>query len=122
MSVNSAGVVSWANPVAGTYNVTVIAQDSKTGLSGQGVLSVAIASPKPPVVTGATITGHAGVALSFTVSAVGPNPKTYRITGAPSGMIISSAGSVSWNAPMAGTYTVTIAATDTRTGLSGQGV
>jgi hypothetical protein len=37
-------------------------------------------------------------------------------------MTISANGTVSWPAPVVGTYSVTVTAKDTRTGLSGQGL
>lgn len=122
MSISSAGLVSWATPLAGTYAVTVTAKDSKTGLSGKGIYTVAIAAPLPPVVTVAAVNGKPGVALSFTVTTVAPNPVTYSLSGAPAGMAINAAGVVSWAKPVLGTYSVTIIAKDSKTGLSGQAV
>ncbi|MEI8168566.1 MAG: S53 family peptidase [Rhodoferax sp.] len=122
MAVSTTGVVTWAVPVAGTYSVTAMAKDTKTGLSGQGVYTIAIAAPLPPVVSVATINGKPGAALSFTVAVVAPNPVTYTLTGAPAGMSISSAGVVSWASPVLGTFAVTVVAKDTKTALSGQGV
>lgn len=122
MSISSAGLVSWAVPLAGTYAVTVTAKDSKTGLSGKGIYTVAIAAPLPPVVTAASVTGKPGVALSFASTVVAPNPVTYTLSGAPAGMAISAAGVVSWAKPVLGTYSVTIIAKDSKTGLSGQAV
>jgi subtilase family serine protease len=120
MSISSAGVVSWAVPVAGTYSVTVTAKDSKTGLSGQGVYTVVIAPVSAPVLTSGTISGKVGVALSFSAAASNANPVTYALSGAPSGMSISSTGVVSWPVPVAGIYSVTVTAKDSKTGLSGQ--
>ncbi|PKB20763.1 S53 family peptidase [Janthinobacterium sp. 64] len=122
MSISSAGLVSWAAPLAGTYAVTVTAKDSKTGLSGKGLYTVAIAAPLPPVVTVSSVNGKPGVALSFTATTVAPNAVTYSLSGAPSGMSISAAGIVSWASPVLGTYSVTIIAKDSKTGLSGQAV
>ena len=122
MSVSSAGVVSWASPVAGTYQVAATAKDTKTGLSGHGTYSVVIAAPAPPTVAGGTITGRVGAALSFSAAASSPDSNTYMLSGAPSGMSINSSGVVSWSSPVAGKYSVTVIATDTRTGLSGRGV
>ncbi|MEI6804605.1 MAG: S53 family peptidase [Burkholderiales bacterium] len=122
MTIGSTGVVTWATPVAGTYAVTVTAQDVSTGLSGQGLYTITIAAPTAPVVGTATITGAPGVALSFTPAVVAPNPVTYALIGAPAGMGISSTGVISWASPVSGTYAVTVIAKDTKTGLSGQGV
>ncbi|KAB8061516.1 S53 family peptidase [Janthinobacterium violaceinigrum] len=122
MAISSAGLVSWAAPVAGTYAVTVTATDSKTGLSGKGVYTVAIAAPLPPVVTVASVSGKPGVALSFTATTVAPNPVTYSLAGAPSGMSVNAAGVVSWANPVLGSYSVTVIARDSKTGLTGQAV
>jgi subtilase family serine protease len=122
MTISTAGIVSWSTPVAGTYNVTVIAKDSKTNLSGQGVYTVTIAAPTPPAVASATINGKAGTALSFSTSVTSANALTYTLTGAPTGMAISTAGAVTWPAPVTGTYAVTVSAKDSKTGLTGKGI
>jgi len=122
MVISSAGLVSWAAPVAGTYAVTVTATDSKTGLSGKGLYTVAIAAPLPPVVTVASVSGKPGVALSFAATTVAPNPVTYSLSGAPSGMAVNAAGVVSWASPVLGSYNVTVIAKDSKTGLTGQAV
>ena len=123
LTINSAGSVSWPSPVAGTYSVGVKAQDTKTGLSGQGAISLRIdPAPVAPIVGSATVTGQVGKALSFSVSAQAANPLSFSMSGAPSGMSMSSAGVVSWTNPVAGTFAVTVTATNTVTGLSGKGV
>jgi len=122
MGISTSGVLAWASPVAGSYKVTVVAKDTKTGLSGQGVISVAISAPLPPTVSSATVLGKPGVALSFAVAATAPNPVTYTLGGAPAGMTVASTGVVSWAKPVLGSYTVTVMAKDSKTGLTGQGV
>ena len=127
MSISAAGLITWTSPVLGNYSVTVTATDAQTGLSGHGVYSVTITSPQPPVVApptvaGGTITGRAGSAMSFSATATSPDSLTYMLSGAPSGMSINSSGVVSWNNPVVGKYSVTVIATDTRTGSSGRGV
>jgi hypothetical protein len=122
LTISSTGVMAWASPVAGSYKVTVLAKDTRTALTGQGVVTLAISAPLPPTVTSATVLGKPKVALSFTVSATAPNPVTYTLSGAPAGMAISTTGVVSWASPVLGTYTVTVVAKDSKTGLSGQGI
>jgi subtilase family serine protease len=122
MTINSAGTVSWATPFAGSYSVTVTAKDSKTGLTGSGVYAITINAAKAPVVNSASVSGKAGTALTYTVAVTDANPVTYSLSGAPSGMTISSAGVISWAKPVAGTYPVTVTAKDSKTGLSGSGV
>ncbi len=121
MTISSAGVVSWPSPMAGTYAVTVIARDIQTLLSGQGVYTVSITAPKPPVVSSGSISGKTGAALSFSVAVTAANPVSYSLRGAPTGMTISSTGTVSWPSPVKGSYVVTVVAQDQKTLLSGQG-
>lgn len=121
MAVSGTGVVTWAAPVPGSYAVTVTARDTKTGLSGQGTYTVTIAAPLPPSVPGGSISGTAGVPLAFSGAATSVNPLRYALSGAPSGMVIGADGSVTWPSPVQGTYAVTVAATDTKTGLTGRG-
>jgi hypothetical protein len=122
MTINGLGAVAWAVPVLGNYPVTVVARDGKTGLSGQGIYSVSIAAQPAPVVASSSIQGKAGVALSFSVAVTAPNPVTYALSGAPSGMTISSVGVVSWAKPVSGSYAVTVTARDGKTGLNGKGI
>ncbi|WP_373989565.1 putative Ig domain-containing protein [Duganella sp. BuS-21] len=138
MGISSAGVVSWAAPVAGTYSVTVTAKDSVNGLSGQGVYSVVIAaagsssttntktSSTPPVITATALTGVVGKALSGTVGIKISNSGTVNIsiTGAPLGMMFAASGMnvvVSWATPVAGSYQLKVTATDS-TGASASAV
>lgn len=101
--------------------------DQATGLgtpNGDALLSTlsGLTVQTAPVVTAATISGKAGTALSFTASVTASNAVTYALSGAPSGMSISATGVVSWAAPVAGTYSVTVTARDSVNGLSGSGV
>lgn len=122
MSISAAGVVSWPAPVAGAYAVTVVAKDTKTGLTGQGVYNINVIAPVAPTIESASIAGRPGVALSFKANVSGVNPVAYSLAGAPSGMVVTADGVVSWPKPVAGTYSVTLTAKDTKTGLSGKGV
>ncbi|GAA5174921.1 hypothetical protein GCM10025771_05780 [Niveibacterium umoris] len=122
MSINTSGVVSWASPVAGSYAVTVVARDSKTALSGQAVYSVKIDPPTAPTVASASINATAGTPLSFNVAVTASNAVSYTLAGAPTGMTISTSGVLSWANPLVGSYTVTVRAKDSKTGLTGQGV
>jgi hypothetical protein len=122
VALSNAGLLSWSNPVQGTYTATVTAKDTKSGLSGQGSVKLLIAAAVAPVVSGASISGTTGSALSFSVSVTHSNPVNYALTGAPSGMTISSAGLVAWPTPIVGSYNLTVSATDPKTGLTGQGV
>lgn len=101
--------------------------DIPTGLGTPNVtgllakLNDSVSTPVAPVVSSSTISGKEGTALSFTISASGTN-LLYTLTGAPVGMTIATNGVVSWNKPVAGTYTVTVTAKDSTTNLMGSGV
>ena len=119
---SSSGVVTWPTPLAGSYVVTVTGKDTKTGSSGQGTYTVTIAAPQPPSVGAATITGKPGTPLSFAVTTSATGAVTYSLSGAPAGMTISGAGVVTWANPVVGTYSVTVTAKSTSSGLSGKGL
>ncbi|OYO29089.1 S53 family peptidase [Janthinobacterium sp. PC23-8] len=123
MTISAAGVVSWASPVLGNYNVTIIARDSKTGLSGQAVASVKIAAAGPAI-TASAMTGVAGKAMSGSIvfTAPGATSLGISISGAPLGMQFSMSGltiTAAWPLPVAGTYALKIAAQDNN-GLTAQ--
>jgi hypothetical protein len=123
MKINAAtGGVTWAAPVIGTYAVTVTATDSVTKISGKGTYTVTISNQVPPTVIGGNIAGKFGQALSFNVNVSAANGASFKLNNAPTGMIISSAGVVTWAAPAVGTYAVTVVATDIKTKLTGQAV
>jgi hypothetical protein len=122
MTISAAGVLSWPSPVAGNYSVTVSAHDTRTALTGQGMVGISIAAPKPPSVAAATISATVGVPLSFTVAVTATDPVTFSLTGAPAGMTISGTGVIAWSNPVAGSYAITVSAKDTKTGLSGSAV
>lgn len=125
MTATAAGVVSWPNPIAGTFNVTVIAKDTRTGLTGRGVYAVTITPPPPPIVSSGSIPATVGQALSFMVGAGDMYQCTLSLSGAPAGMTIRASGYngaiVSWPKPLAGIYKFSVVALDTRTKLSSRG-
>ena len=86
-----------------------------------GALSGASVPATAPVVTATTINGKAGTALSHALSVTGGTATGFSLANAPAGMTISSSGTISWTAPVAGTYSVTVTATGAA-GLSGKGV
>ena len=122
VTLSGSGLLSWSNPVQGSYTGTVTAKDAKSGLSGTGTVKLVIGAAVAPVVSGASISGTTGKALSFSVSVTSVNPVNLVMTGAPSGMTLSSAGLIVWSTPVVGNYSVTVTATDPKTGLNGQGV
>ena len=74
-----------------------------------------------PVVSDVSLDGIAGSSLAFSLSLSAPNPVTWTLPDAPSGMQIDNSGLVKWPEPIAGKYTATAVATDNVTGLIGKG-
>jgi subtilase family serine protease len=123
MTVDASGVIAWATPVAGNYQVGVMATDSVTQLSGSATATVVISAPVTPVVTSATVLGQVGRALTYQVNVQSNNPVAWTLTGSvPAGMAISSNGVLSWSSPVAGNYSVTVKAADATTSAVGSGV
>ncbi len=69
-------------------------------------------APSMLAIANATITAPAG--FSYQVSASDPEKQLliYSIAGNPSGMSISNSGVISWSTSVAGTYAITVTATD----------
>lgn len=124
LRINNAGVVSWANPVAGVYTVYFGVSDTLTHrVDGQATLTIA-----PPTITvtapasGALPAATAGTAYGQTFTASGgTGPHTFAVaSGAlPAGLTLSSAGVLSGAATQAGTFNFAVRATDASAGQTG---
>jgi hypothetical protein len=117
MTVNSHGSVSWPSPAAGQTQVTVVATDPG-GLSGSATLTLNIDTP--PTLDGGTLVAAPGVSFSGTVRGADADGDhlTYTMTGAPSGLKLSTTGTLTWSKPIAGTYTLHVTVKDGRGGQS----
>src|SRR5205809_593359 len=107
----STGLISGTPTTAGTYSVTISATNA--GGTGSATLTLTINNPPPPVITSsATATGQVGVAFSYQITATN-NPTSYNATGLPAGLTVNtSTGLISGTPTTAGTYSVTISATN----------
>ncbi len=101
MTIANSGVLSWTTPTLGTYAVTVTAKDTKTGLIGKGIYTIAVTAQGPtivathlPGVAGQALTG----AIAFTdsnvlsespASGTSPSPWGPRCVGAPLSPLLS---------------------------------
>jgi hypothetical protein len=103
--------------------VTVIARDTKTGLTGHGLYTIRIANAGP-VITTAAISGVAGKAVSGTISIADPGASwiSVSISGVPLGMTFAMRGqtiTMAWASPLAGTYNLKVSVVDSA-GLTAQ--
>src|SRR5438552_11203519 len=115
LSVNtSTGLIS-GTPAAGTdagspYSVTISATNA--GGTGSATLTLTINPATPVIQPPFTATGQVGVAFSYQITATN-NPTSFNATGLPAGLSVStSTGLISGTPTTAGTYTVTISATN----------
>jgi len=109
MALSASGVLSWLHPVTGIYIFTASASDSY-GYTGTAAYKLAVYGP--PHVPGASYTGNTGSAFSAGAGASDPigSALVYTLAGAPSGLSISSAGVLSWAAPVKGVYAFSLTA------------
>src|SRR5213080_3938802 len=115
LNVNtSTGLIS-GTPAAGTdagspYSVTISATNA--GGTGSATLTLTINPATPVIQPPFTATGQVGVAFSYQITATN-NPTSFNATGLPAGLSVStSTGLISGTPTTAGTYTVTISATN----------
>lgn len=114
VAIDSTGTLKWSAPVAGSYSFTVTAKTA-AGKSASATYSLKVIPGTAPVFTSSTgYTGTAGAAFAGTLAATNPNTGTlsFSVTGAPSGLVASSSGALSWAAPVAGSYTLTTKVAD----------
>jgi hypothetical protein len=126
LSISSSGLITGVPSAAGSYAVTVTASDS-TGASGSasfswtisgggGTDTVAVANPGSQ--SGSVGSAISPLQINATDSASGQS-LTYTATGLPAGLSISASSGVITGTPSAaGTFNVTVTATDS-TGASG---
>lgn len=114
LTTSAAGVLQWAAPVAGSYSFSATASTA-AGKSASATYTLkVIAATAPAFTSTGKFTGTAGTAFSGTLAATNPNTGTlaYSLTGAPSGLAVSTTGALSWAAPVAGSYSFTAKVTD----------
>ena len=124
LSISPSGLISGTPSAAGTFNVAVTATDS-TGASGSasftwtigGGTGNTVSVTNPGTQSGTVGTPINALQIQGTDSAAGQT-LTYTATGLPTGLSISSSGLISGTPSAAGTFNVTVTATDS-TGASG---
>ena len=115
MSINSTtGLVTWTPSAAGSFNVTVVASNGVSPDAPQSfTITVSSATSSPTIVSTPVTSATAGQAYATDVNASGNPAPAYSLLAAPAGMTIdSTTGLVSWMPPAAGSFDVTVLATN----------
>ncbi len=114
VSINSAtGVISGTPAAAGTYGFTVYVRDSGNPQQTASQSLAITVSPAPPVVTSGTQSSDYGKAFSYQIQAAGVGPFTYSTGALPTGLSLdANSGLISGTFDTAGTFPVTIQATN----------
>lgn len=114
LSVNTSGQLVWSAPVAGSYAFTATAIAS-TGKSTSGSYRLLVIPGTAPVFSGSAIlSATVGSAFSTTLTASNPNSTTLTFTaaGLPSGISLSTSGTLAWAAPTSGTVVFSVTVRD----------
>mgnify|MGYP000157838628 CR=1 FL=1 len=122
LGISSGGVMSWSNPVAGTYAVTVTVTDTKTGAAASAVITLQIASAPSfngPMISASSVNATAGIPMAAVIGITDTDPGVRSVSvsvkGAPAGMNFGGSAQgmiVRWMRPVAGTYNLVVTATD----------
>ena len=106
----TSGVISGVPTVAGPFTVNI----SATNTSGTGTASLTLTINPPPPVISSPIAATGTSGQSFTYNVVASNsPTSYAATGLPAGLSINtSTGAITGTPSVAGSFTVTVTATN----------
>ena len=113
LTMSSTGTISGTPTVSGTFNYTVTVTDSG-GNKGTFNCSVTVAPP-PIAANCVTITAVQGVTITpVTMTATGGTGTgyTFSASGLPSGLTMSSTGTISGTPTVSGTFNYTVTVTD----------
>ncbi|WP_267555711.1 putative Ig domain-containing protein, partial [Rhizobium rhizogenes] len=123
LTLSSSGTVSGTPTASGSFNFTVTARDSSTGtgapFSGSRAYSMAVSAPTIAIAPTTLSAGTVASPYSQTITASGgTGPYTYTVTAGalPSGLTLSSSGTVSGTPTAGGNFNFTVSARDSSTG------
>jgi hypothetical protein len=116
VSISSSGTISGTPTVSGTFNYTVTVTD-KNGNKGTVNCTITVAPPAPVSGTCLNINAAQGSAIT-PITMVGSGgaggPYTFSASGLPSGLSMSSNGTISGTPNSTGTFNYTVTITDSK--------
>lgn len=116
------GLISWDEPAAGEYTVTILVGDGRGGTVTQ---TFSLFINGPPEITGSPTTEHLATTLyQYQIIATDPNNDAlaFSLTQATAGMSVSGSGLVTWTPTMdqLGSHEVSVQVSDGRGGMASQ--
>jgi hypothetical protein len=121
LALSTGGTLSGTPTAAGTFNFTITATDAASN-SGSRAYTLAVGAPTVSIAPASLPGGSAGTAYSQALTASGGNaPYAFTVSAGalPAGLTLSGAGLLSGTPTVAGTFNVTVTATDSTTGTAG---
>ena len=118
LSLSTGGALSGTPTAGGTFTFTVTATDAN-GFAGSRAYTSTVAAPNVTVAPASLPAGQSGTAYGQTLAASGGTaPYSYAVTAGalPSGLTLSTGGTLSGTPAASGTFTFTVTATDASTG------
>ncbi|WP_296224153.1 putative Ig domain-containing protein [Ralstonia sp. UBA689] len=119
LSLSSGGVISGTPTASGSYAFTVRVTDASSNTATRTYFGFTVAAPTISLSPSTLPSATQNSSYSQTVTASGgTSPYTYAVTSGslPSGVALSSSGTLSGTPTASGTFTFTITATDSTTG------
>jgi len=105
------GAISGTPTVGGTFNITLGATNAAG--TGTKTLVLTVTQPAPSITSALTASGPTGSAFSYQIAATN-TPTSFNATSLPTGLTVSTTtGLISGTPTVAGTFNVTITATNT---------
>lgn len=121
LGLSSAGVISGTPTASGASTFTVRALDA-SARPGTQAYTLAVAVPTLSIAPATLPPGTGGVAYAQTLTASGGNPPyTFAVSAGalPAGLALAGSGALSGTPTVAGSFSVTISATDSTSGTPG---
>ena len=116
VTVDAAGNVKWASPVAGSYAFTATATTSAGGSASARYTLTVVKVNHAPTLSSGTVTVRANAALRVKLAGTDADGDAlvYSMAHAPAGVALSSTGVLTWSRAARGSYALKVTVRDSR--------